>query len=506
MLTLTNTVMNELIIAIIVAVAAVVLTAGLVYFFGVKKWKREAELKSVALNEYENKLVAAEKELEGRQALFDERLKASQNLADQKIAALEDRIREQKAEAEEAMSDAIRRAEEAKDDLKTNYEKTLNEIRENHKEALKQQEDAYQKQRDALKAEMMAKTEEILKQRQEELDKKAAETFESITGNLGKDLKEMKTAFEENKQKNSEDSAAMKEKFDNAVRQLADQTKSIGDKADHLAEAMRGQKKMQGCWGETILQNLLDAEGMVEGRDYDKEETLRNELGIVLLNEDTSKKMRPDYLLHFVDKQDVVVDSKVSLSAFADYIEAESDEARQDASARNLAAFKEQVKRLSGKKYNDYLKPGRSMVDYVIMFVPNYPALQLAYSANPKLWQWAYEQKVLITSAETLMPFLRSIFLAWRNVEQVKNQQKIVDAATNMISRVADFATSMATLGKKLGDAQTAFDAADKKLKNSGQGILVSAHQVVKLGVPSRKPLPEPDFNEAIDDTPLFEG
>lgn len=481
-------------IVIFVAVAAVVLTAGLMYFFGVKKWKNEAELKSVALNEYENKFIAAEKELEGKQALFDEKLKASQDLSNEKITALESKIQEQKTEAEQALADEKKRAEDSKAEMKANYEKILSEIKENHKEALREQGNAYEKQSNALKAEMMAKTEEILKQRQEELDKKAAETFESITGNLGKDLKEMKTAFEENKTKNSEDSAAMKEKFDNAVKQLAEQTKSIGDKADHLADAMRGQKKMQGCWGETILQNLLDTEGMVEGRDYDKEETLRDELGIVLLNEDTEKRMRPDYLLHFVDKQDVVIDSKVSLSAFADYVEAESDEVREDASTRNLAAFKEQVKRLAAKKYSDYLKPGRRMVDYVIMFVPNYPALQLAYNAEPKLWQWAYEQKVLITSAETLMPFLRTIFLAWRNIEQVKNQQKIIDSASNMISRVADFVTSMATLGKKLGEAHTAFEAADRKLKNSGQGILVSAHQVVKLGVPSKKSLPEPDY------------
>lgn len=498
--------MTEMIMIILVAIAAAGLTAGLMYSFAVKKWKREAELKSEALNEYENKFIAAGKELEGKQALFDEKVKALQDLSNEKISTLEDKIQEQKAVAEKALAEEKKRAEESKTELKANYEKALTEIKENHKEALKGQSEAYERQSTALKAEMMAKTEEILKKRQEELDKKAAETFESITGTLGKDLKEMKTAFEENKTKNSEDSAAMKEKFENAVKQLAEQTRSIGDKADHLADAMRGQKKMQGCWGETILQNLLDAEGLIEGRDYDKEETLRDELGIVLLNEDTEKRMRPDYLLHFVDSQDVVIDSKVSLSAFADYLEAESEKAREDASERNLTAFKEQIKRLALKKYSDYLKPGRRMVDYVIMFVPNYPALQLAYNAEPKLWQRAYEQKVLITSAETLMPFLRTIFLAWRNVEQVKNQQKIIDSASNMISRVADFAASMATLGKKLEEAQTAFDAADKKLKNSGQGILVSAHQVVKLGVPSKKALPEPDYEETVFDTPLIEN
>lgn len=491
------------------------------YVFGIRKWRDEAREKAVALNEYENRLIAAEKELEGKTALFEERLRLSdqaltdekqrseealadvkqrsdQALADEKLRS-EKALADAKQRSDQALADERKRSEDAKAEMKENYRKALDEIRDNHRETLKEQAEAYHRQSDALKAKMVAKTEEILKQRQAELDKKATETFESITGNLGKDLKEMKTAFEENKTRSSEESATLKEKFDNAVRQLAEQSRSIGNKADHLAEAMRGQKKMQGCWGETILRNLLDAEGMVEGRDYDKEETLRDELGFVLLNEDTDKRMRPDYLLHFVDNQDVVIDSKVSLSAFADYLDAQSDEARSDAAARNLTAFKEQVKRLSVKKYNDYLKKGRRMVDYVIMFVPNYPALQLAYNSEPKLWQWAYEQKVLITSAETLMPFLRTIILAWRNVEQVKNQQKIIESAQNMISRVADFASSMQTLGKKLADAQDAYQSADKKLRNSGQGILVSAHQVVNLGVPAKKALPEPDYDELTD-------
>lgn len=460
--------MSEPMIIIICAAAAATLAWLLTYLLGVKRWKAEAGERAAALNVAETKLIAVEKEMEGKQALYEERLKSVQALSDE---------------------------------LRANYEKTLLDVKESHRSALKEQSEAYEKQSSALKAEMMAKTEEILKQRQEEMDKRAAETFETITGNLGKDLKEMKTAFEENRTKSSEDSAAMKEKFDNAVKQLAEQTKSIGDKADHLAEAMRGQKKLQGCWGETLLQNLLDAEGMVEGRDYDRESTLRDELGFVIVNDDSNSRMRPDYILHFVDNQDVVVDSKVSLSAFADYIEAEDDAQRMDAQARNLAAFKNQIKRLAGKRYNDYLKPGHRMVDYVIMFVPNYPALQLAYESDKTLWRAAYEQKVLITSSETLMPFLRTIILAWRNVEQVRNQQKIIASAQNMIARVADFASSMQILGKKLQDAQNAFDSADKKLKNSGQGILVSANQITKLGVslPANKALPELDCTAEAD-------
>ena len=372
------------------------------------------------------------------------------------------------------------------------YDKTLAEIKESHEKALTMQSEA-------LKAEMTAQTEALLKQREEELGKKAEETFKNISANIGDDLKQMKAAFDENKKAGSDSSAAFKQQFEDAVKSIGEQTKSIGEKADHLAEAMRGQKKMQGCWGETVLLNLFTSEGMVEGRDFDKEETLRDELGFVILSEDTEKKMRPDYILHFSDDQDVIVDAKVSLSAFADYTEATTDEARQDASKRNLEAIKEQVKRLASKKYSEYLKPGHKMVDYSIMFVPVYSALELAYQQDPDIWRNAYSQKVLITSSETIMPFLRMITLAWRNVEQIRNQQKIIEAAQNMLGRVADFSSSMAAVGKNLADAQKAYEAADSKLKDSGKSIVVSANQIIKLGVPmpANKSLPSTEKAEA---------
>ena len=382
----------------------------------------------------------------------------------------------------------------------TAYDKTLAEIKESHEKALSMQSEA-------LKAEMTAQTEALLKQREEELGKKAEETFRNISANIGDDLRQMKTAFDENKKAGSDSSAAFKQQFEDAVKSIGEQTKSIGEKADHLAEAMRGQKKMQGCWGETVLLNLFTSEGMVEGRDFDKEETLRDELGFVILSEDTERKMRPDYILHFSDDQDVIVDAKVSLSAFADYTEATTDEARQDASKRNLEAIKEQVKRLTSKKYSEYLKPGHKMVDYSIMFVPVYSALELAYQQDPDIWRDAYSQKVLITSSETIMPFLRMITLAWRNVEQIKNQQKIIDAAQNMLGRVADFSSSMAAVGKNLADAQKAYEAADAKLKDSGKSIVVSANQIVKLGVPmpANKSLPsseKAETEEVTDSSP----
>ena len=379
--------------------------------------------------------------------------------------------------------------------------RSLNAIRESearaHERSLEllraANESALQQQITAIRAEMTAETERLLKQREDELSRKAQETFQTISGSLEKDLQEMKTAFEAQKKSQTESSASLKEQLEGAVRNLAAQTRDIGLKADNLASALKGQNKMAGCWGETILYNMLVDEGMVEGRDFDKEETLRDAMGLVILNEDSGKRMRPDFILHYPDKTEIIIDSKVSLDAYSDWAAADTEAARNDAAVRNLAAIRAQLKLLADKRYQDYIREGYKTLDYVIMFIPVYGALQLAKTLAPDIFREAYKQGVLLTTEETLMPFLRMIRIAWTNYDQARNQEKIVKAAQAMIDRVYDFATAHAAMGKKLKEAQDEYDRCSAKIGESGQSILVSAHQLVKLGVPKnpKKPLPE---------------
>ena len=306
---------------------------------------------------------------------------------------------------------------------------------------------------EALKAQMTAESEKALKAREEELENRAKLLFENLSAGLDKDIRSMKDAFEQNRKTHVETSQSLKENIDNAVKNLREQTLSIGDKADNLADALKGRNKTQGNWGEVILDNLFTSEGLREGRDYDKEETLRDEHGNVIRNEDTDRRMRPDFILHYPDGNDIVVDSKVVLTAMYDYYSTDDEALKSDAMSRNLAAMKEQVRRLAKKDYSRYLQPGHRMLDYVIMFVPVYSALRLAYEADRNLWHDAYEQGVLITTEETMMPFLRMINIAWKSHEQVANQQQIIAAAEMMLSRVSDFCTAHAKMGEKLEDA-----------------------------------------------------
>ena len=374
----------------------------------------------------------------------------------------------------EAESTAHRQALQDAQDL---YDRTLQTVRSEHRQQAEQQFAT-------LKAEMTAQTEQLLKAREQELADQARKTFEHISTDLGKNLKDMQQAFEQQKKTQTETSAELKNDFEHAVKHLREETERIGNKADHLADALRGQHKMQGCWGETLLNNMFLQEGMVEGRDFDKEATLKDDMGIVILNEDTGKRMRPDFILHLPDRVDIIIDSKVSLDALVDWQNARTEQERDIAMQRNLQAVKDQVRRLADKRYAQHASPHRRSIGYVIMFIPNYTAFQLAKQLEPQIFNEAFKQNVLITTEETLMPFLRIIHNTWTNYEQVQNQEKMIKAAQLMIDRVADFCQAHAQVGKKLQEAVDIHERSARKLNEGGQSIVHAARQVVSMGVP----------------------
>ena len=373
-------------------------------------------------------------------------------------------------------------------DIEQTHAKFLEQLDKSHKESLFHQ-------LETLKAQMVAQNEEILKGREAEFDRHAKASFDSITEQLNKELKRMTDSFDAEKRNRTETSSTLRTQLEEAVKNIKDQSLNIGDKADRLATAIRGNNKIQGCWGETQLANLLNAEGLIEGRDYHREQTLREELGLVQLYDESGRKMRPDFILHYPDKTDVVVDCKVSLVALSDYMEATDEKAREEASARNLKAILNHVKELSSKDYSSYIPKDRKTLDYVLMYVPNVNAMILARQKSPQIVNEAFAKNVLITTEETFMPFLRLVRSAWINVEQARNHANIVDAARRMLERVADFVKHHEELGKALKNAQEKYESTDKKIREGGQSIVKAANDVIRYGVTpgKNKALPSDD-------------
>ena len=365
----------------------------------------------------------------------------------------------------------IRTAEALRDSEREQHEKALAELRAGQEKAI-----------EAAKTALALENEKILKAREEALKKEAAETMKAITGGLDQNIKDMKDAFEAQKKSHAEETSSIKTQFAETVKHLKEQTESIGSKAENLASALKGQNKMQGIFGETILENILKAEGLREGHDYDAEFWLRDRKGNIIVNEETGKRMRPDFALHFPDDTDILIDSKVSMSALSDYFAAETDEELANASRRNLESVISHIGELTSKEYQKYVE-GRKTLDYVIMFIPNYGAYQLAKQEDKDIFAKAFQKNVLITTEETLIPFLRLIRTAWVQKEQMENISEIVSAAQEMVNRVGIFCHANAELEKDLEDVLDGFKENTKRLVDGKQSIVKAAMKAIHHGI-----------------------
>ena len=388
-------------------------------------------------------------------------------------------------------------AEALRESEKAGYEKALADSDANHEKALAELKAAQEKAIEAARTALALENEKTLKAREESLKKEAEQAIKVITSDLNKDIKDMKEAFDAQKKTHTTESAAIKTQFAETVKHLREQTEDIGTKAENLASALKGQNKMQGIFGETILENILQAEGLREGHDYDAEFWIRDKSGNRVENEDSGKKMRPDFALHFPDNTDILIDSKVSLSALADYFEAETDEARAEAAHRNLESVKNHIRELTGKEYQKYIQ-GRKTLDYVIMFIPNYGAYQLAKQEDPEIFAKAFGQNILITTEETLIPFLRLIRTAWVQKEQMENIEEIVRSAEMMVERVGLFCDENAKLQHDLEGVLDHFRKNSERLIDGKQSIVKAAQKAVDHGIRQSEKHPLPSLRPAL--------
>lgn len=242
----------------------------------------------------------------------------------------------------------------------------------------------------------------------------------------------------------------------------------------------------------------MAGQGLTEGIHYEKQVTLRDNAGRALRNEESGRRMVPDTILHYPDGKDAIIDSKVSLTAFVDYRNATTDEERTDALTRHLKSLRQHVAELARKDYSSYIQPPRQSLNYVIMFVPNESALQLALYNDGTLWREAFAKNVFITSEQNLMAALRMIQLAWAQRLQAQNQEKIIETGRMLLDRVADFFKSFDDMGQRLSDASEQYRKAYDKLRYGRQSVVGASQKLLKLGVPKSPKKTLPDEEEII--------
>lgn len=354
---------------------------------------------------------------------------------------------------EEMHSSRIKDMEKMAAQAQANYDKALAQMKE------------------TVVASMTAETEKLLRKREKELSEGNQSTMDGILKPLKESISAMEKAMKENASSHLETTSRLSEQLKNAVREMQEKTSDVGRKADSLSEALTGRPKVQGCFGENFLEAILAGEGLQEGKHYSREAA----------NEDLS---RPDFVFHFkenLEQKDLIVDSKVSLTAFVDYMNAETEEEKASALDRHLKSIRKHIDELARKEYAK--KNCRSFADYVLMFMPRDMAFRVAMEADQMLWQEAYKKGVLIVTEQTIMPFLKIMQLTWNKFQHDTNTQKITLAAQNMIDRVAAFYDSYTELGRKLKSLCTEYNKGITKLQDSGQSITTSARQVISLGI-----------------------
>lgn len=357
-----------------------------------------------------------------------------------------------------------------------------------HKESLDAQEARFAETLAKVTAELKAATEEMLKQRQKEFSQSSAENIGQIVGPLKDTIDRMKQAMNDSTIKQTAMSGEMKANIENMMKLSEAARKS----ADELARAFRHGNKVQGDWGEAVLDELLQSQGLTRGVHYDVQAVLRDADGKTVRSE-SGGTLRPDVILHLDQNRDVIIDSKVSLSAFMDYVNADNEQERSKALAAHVASLNAHVRELSAKDYSSYVKPPKVRMDYVIMFVPNTGALWTALNVQPDLWRQAMEKNVFIADEQTLYAALRIINMTWTQIKQVESYQKVFALADEMMDRVGQFMKKYRDMGDALSKAQKLYEEGGKKLEPSGQSILQTCAKLQKLGArqSTRNPLPQ---------------
>ena len=318
-----------------------------------------------------------------------------------------------------------------------------------------------------------------------------------IVDPLKESIAKMESALKENKSTQETSTEAIKEK----IATLVSTTMKVSDSAERLSNALTAENKTQGNWGEQKIETLLNAIGLERGLEYDAQEYLRDANGNIIVSDETTHRMQPDIILHLDETRDLIIDSKVSLNAFVDYTNAEDDDARAIALASHLKSVRNHVKELAKKNYAAYVKAPRQSVDFVMMFVPVDAALQLALASDATLWRDAMNQGVFIVGEQNMYAALRAVQVTWTAIKQNANNKAICDTAEELLTRVGDLLERVQKVGKKLDEAQTAYEAVLDKA-NKGQSVLGSARKLVKLGakVSTVHPLAQYDADE--DQTP----
>ena len=433
----------------------------------------------------------AKTKAEAQQQLETLKKEASEQLDATKKEASE-QLAKTKAEAQQQLEAVKKEAgnllAKTKAEAEAQQQKALAEKDAAWNDIMKGQEQRFNETMARMSEQMKNATADMLKDRQKEFADSSNQQLGQIVNPLRETIDKMKQTMADTTLKQTEMSSVLKDNIERSMQQAMAAKKS----AEELANALKHGSKVQGDWGEAVLDELLTSQGLVRGIHYDTQAVIRDAQGNTVHTDDGAT-LRPDVILHLDQRREVIIDSKVSLTAFLDYANADNEADRQRFLKTHIDSLQKHVKELSTKDYSAYVQPPKVRMDYVIMFVPHTGALWTALNAQPDLWRKAMEQNVFIADEQTLFAALRIISLTWTQIRQAENHEQVYRLANEMLDRVGQFMKKYTAIGKALKTATTAYDDAERKLQPSGQSILQTCAKLQKLGAKQsdKNPLPQ---------------
>lgn len=374
------------------------------------------------------------------------------------------------------------------------HETELRNQQSSNEQQLRQKQ--FDQQLETIQEQFQNLASKILDQTTQKLKSENVESMSHITQPLKQNIEQLQQAIDKTNHETAKSTASLSEQ----LKSMAEQTAKIDASATRLTNVMRGANKVQGNWGELTLMNLLDSQGLRLGVDYDVQQTLSDDRGNVLTNEESGKRMIPDVILHYPNNEDIIIDSKMTIDAYANYMNAEDEIVKKKYADDVVKSIRTQFTSLSKKDYTSYIKTPRRAIDFVIMYVPYEGALQLALLTDPKLWHDAFEKKVFITSQQNLMAILKIIQIAWRQYAQTENQKRVYDLADEMLRRVGDFIKRFDKVGKDIETLHKDYDEAYKKAYTGRQSIVQKANDLKVLGAKESANAPIPETQMRLDE------